>query len=76
MFGHSLTFIQKLENGNLAKGKRLLRLVKRESATRAIPNEKFHNQIPIHADHSGMVKFNSDDDVNYEMVLAGLTTCI
>ncbi|CCX08322.1 Similar to hypothetical protein TRIVIDRAFT_122435, partial [Trichoderma virens Gv29-8]; acc. no. EHK19922 [Pyronema omphalodes CBS 100304] len=35
---------------------RVVTIVMRESATQSIPNERFHNQIPLEGDHSSMVK--------------------
>ena len=34
-------------------------MVTRESATRIGLDDKFHNQLPIDTDHSGLVKFSS-----------------
>jgi hypothetical protein len=35
-----------------------------------------HDQISIDADHSGMVKFSSDHDPNYEIVFERLEECV
>lgn len=68
--------IQRHSDGKVAKNGRMVRLVTGVSATQAIPGEKFHNQIPIQADHSTMVKYDEDDDGNYTIVREKLVEAV
>jgi hypothetical protein len=47
-------------------------MVTRESATRIGVLDKFHNQLPMDTDHSGLVKFESKLDDRYLMVASRL----
>jgi hypothetical protein len=73
---NSRLLLQRDLDGKVAKNGRMVRLVTRESATQAIPGEKFHNQIPIQADHSTMVKYDEDDDGNYTIVRGKLVEVV
>ena len=43
-------------------------LVARESASRIGIDYNFHKEIPLEADHSGLIKFTSQGDENYRKV--------
>jgi len=47
-------------------------MVTRESATKLTPEEEVHNQVPIPADHSKLVKFFGKSDPNYLLVCSKL----
>jgi len=51
-------------------------MVTEASATWASPREKLHNQIPIDADHSAIVKLADPDDPHYQMVEGRLKDCV
>jgi len=51
-------------------------MVDKGSATWASPREKLHDQIPIDADHSAIVKFTDEDDNHYQMVETRLQECV
>lgn len=53
-----------------------MRLVTQESATWAIPSEALHDQVPIDADHSAMVKFTDRADRNYLSAVQRLKECV
>jgi hypothetical protein len=44
-------------------------MVTEESATRTGLPDTFHQHIPLHADHSGLVRFESRSDGGYEIVM-------
>ena len=44
-------------------------MVTEESATRTGLPDTFHQHIPLHADHSGLVRFESPSDGGYEIVM-------
>jgi iron-sulfur cluster repair protein YtfE (RIC family) len=48
------------------------RMVSKESATWFMPKEEVHNQVPIFADHSQLVKFTSRAHHNYLAVRSKL----
>jgi hypothetical protein len=50
--------------------------VTKESATWSVPNESFHDQIPIDTDHSAMVKYSNRMDGNYLTVANMLKICV
>jgi hypothetical protein len=68
--------MQKTKDGAWTKTGAPVRLVTMASATQAIPSEKFHDQISLDADHSGMVKFNNEYDSKYVSVLVRLKECV
>ena len=47
-----------------------------DSATWAVPSESRHDQVPIDADHSAMVKFTDRADRNYLSVVQRLEECV
>jgi hypothetical protein len=47
-----------------------------ESATYAVPNEEFHNQIPLDPDHSNIVKYDHSSDDGFIIVLTKLKECV
>ncbi|KAI5783495.1 hypothetical protein FPQ18DRAFT_266644, partial [Pyronema domesticum] len=68
--------IMRLPNGDLRKNGRLVSQATRESATQAIPGERFHNQIPMNVDHSAIVKYDEYDSGNFIIVRGKLEDCI
>lgn len=46
------------------------------SATQSAPNEQFQDQIPIDADHSGMVKFGHAGQEDYNTVRGRLLNLV
>ena len=63
-----LTHMTGNEGGVWRRTGRPVRMVTKESATWFMPKEEVHNQIPINADHSQLVKFASRADHNYRAV--------
>jgi hypothetical protein len=47
-----------------------------ESATRAVPTEALHEQVPIDTDHSEMVKFRNMGDFNYITIKDRRSKCV
>jgi hypothetical protein len=56
-------------DGTLTKSGPKQLLVTEESATRTGLPDMFHQHIPIDADHSGLVKFESRSHGSYEIVM-------
>jgi len=61
---------QEDKSGKWTKTGEKVRMVTRDSATRINLDHKFHDQLPINADHSGMVKFSDRHGTPYEGVLS------
>jgi hypothetical protein len=47
-----------------------------DSATYAVPEEAFHNQISLDADHSNMVKYGNPFEESYAAVVTKLKECV
>ncbi|KAF8541865.1 hypothetical protein BDD12DRAFT_730767 [Trichophaea hybrida] len=68
--------IQLSTDGRMEKTGPYVRLVTKESATWATPNEALYDQVPINADHSAMVKFANRADGNYLSAIERLRECV
>jgi hypothetical protein len=72
----TLNTTQEAQNGIWKRTGQLLRAVTMESATFAVPNEEFHNQIPLDSDHSNIVKYDHPSDDGFIIVLTKLKECV
>ncbi|KAI5788556.1 P-loop containing nucleoside triphosphate hydrolase protein [Pyronema domesticum] len=64
--------MEEVQNGTWKRTGQLLISVTRESATYAVPNEEFHNQISLDSDHSNIVKYDQSSDDRFIIVLTKL----
>ncbi|KAI5785472.1 hypothetical protein FPQ18DRAFT_87842 [Pyronema domesticum] len=67
---------EEVQNGTWKRIGPFLISVTMESATYAIPNEEFHNQISLDSDHSNMVKYDHSSDSGFIIVLTKLKECV
>ncbi|KAI5785475.1 hypothetical protein FPQ18DRAFT_87903 [Pyronema domesticum] len=68
--------IKEVQNGTWKSTDEPLRFVTMESATYAVPNKQFHNQIALDSDHSNMVKYDHVSDDRFIIVSTKLKKCV
>ncbi len=65
-----------MDDGRILKDGQLCYLATRNSACRIGPADNFHEEEPLHTDHSGLVKFSSKSDDSYVRVVERMKTLV